>query len=62
VLTHSLKIVEGRDGDRRPLQIFWKKDRESLSLLSSSEFKLETSKTFQCHIPPVKLDCSFLNN
>ena len=48
----SLEMIEvSREGGRRwcrqesGLQISWKKERESLSRMSLSEFKLATNKT-----------------
>ena len=48
--------MEEGDGDRESgLQLIWKKDRESLSRLSLSEFKLATNKTLGHDMPRVSL-------
>jgi len=67
----SLEMTEvSREGGRRwwrqesGLQIIWKKDRESLSRLSLSEFELATNKTLGYDMLGVTEDdmyCSFLD-
>jgi len=64
----SLEMTEvSREGGRKwwrqesGLQIIWEKDRESLSRLSLSEFKLATNKTLGYDMPRVSLYCSFLD-
>ena len=58
----NLEMTEvSQEGGRRwcrqesGLQILWKKDRESLSRLSLSEFKLATNKTLRYDMPRVSL-------
>jgi len=58
----SLEMTEmSREGGRRcwrkesGLQIIWKKDREGLSRLSLSDFKLATNKTLVYDMPRVSL-------
>jgi len=49
------KVEEG-DGDRNPVcKYYGKKERESLSRLSVSEFKLATNKTLGYDMPRVLL-------
>ena len=58
----SLEMIEvSWEGGRRwcrqesGLQILWKKERENLSRLSLSEFKLATNKTLGYDMPRVSL-------
>jgi len=72
VLERSLEVTEVRRGGGRRwrrheagLHIFLKKDLESLSRLSSSEFRLATNKMSGYNMPRVKLKmiiyCSFFD-
>ena len=65
----SLEMIEvSREGGRRwcrqesGLQILWKKERENLSRLSLSEFKLATNKTLVVTgVTEGDMYCSFLD-